>query len=188
MKQFLSLMVCVASGWILAADDDGIAAAKSSVSSVPAAMMVSSATNAVPTRITAKRMEYDYKEAVALFDEDVVVTDPKFRMTSEKMIVFFQGTNEMKQLVVIGNVSISNENRTAVCEKAVYTKATGQIVMTGNAVLQRAGQGDAGKVTGDRITIWVDEERIEVYPGATLTLPGGSLNGGKGKKGISGAF
>lgn len=181
-------MMCAFAVGLFAADDDGISAAKSTVSPVSAAEVVSAETNAVPTRITAKRMEYDYKEAVALFDEDVVVTDPKFRMTSEKMIVFFQGTNEMKQLVVIGNVSISNDNRTAVCEKAVYTKATGQIVMTGNAVLQRVGQGEAGKVTGDRITIWVDEERIEVYPGATLTLPGGTLDSGKGKKGISGAF
>ena len=181
-------MMCAFPVVLLAADDDGVAAAKSTVSPVPAPVMVSAETNAAPTRITAKRMEYDYKEAVALFDEDVVVTDPKFRMNSEKMIVFFQGTNEMKQLVVMGNVSISNDNRTAVCEKAVYTKATGQIVMTGNAVLQRVGQGEAGKVTGDRITIWVDEERIEVYPGATLTLPGGTLGGGKGKKGISGAF
>jgi len=188
MKTVLSLLMCFFSAGLFAADDDGVAAAKASVSSGSTAVVASAGTNASPTRITAKRMEYDYKEAVALFDEDVVVTDPKFRMTSEKMIVFFQGTNEMKQLVVIGNVSISNDNRTAVCEKAVYTKATGQIVMTGNAALQRVGQGDAGKVTGDRITIWVDEERIEVYPGATLTLPGGTLDGGKGKKGISGAF
>lgn len=188
MKTVFSLMACVFSMGLFAADDDGVAAAKSTVSSVSETVVPSSGTNAPPTRITAKRMEYDYKEAVALFDEDVVVTDPKFRMTSEKMIVFFQGTNEMKQLVVIGNVSISNDNRIAVCEKAVYTKATGQIVMTGKAALQRVGQGEDGKVTGDRITIWVDEERIEVYPGATLTLPGGTLDGGKGKKGISGAF
>ncbi len=193
MKVFgLIAGVAVAAGVCCAADDDGIAEARAlatkavaAVTNMPAQVQDGGSTNEAvqPMTITATRMEYDYKESVALFDENVVVSDARFNMQSDKMIVFFEGTNDMSRLVVMGNVSISNENRLAHCDKAVYSRADGRIVMTGTATLQRTGQGEAGKVTGDRITIWLDEERIEVYPAATLTLPGGALDD---KKGLTG--
>lgn len=130
--------------------------------------------------ITAKKIEFDNKEGVILFDEDVLVDDAQFQMRSDRLLVFMQGTNDVQQVMAIGNVSITNANRTALCEKAVYTKKDGRIVMTGNAHLKQLGK-EAGDVTGDRIVIWVDDERMEVSPGRVVLPPGTFNKGGMQK-------
>ena len=133
--------------------------------------------------ITAERIEFDNKEGIILFDEKVFVDDEQFLMRSDRLLVFMEGTNDVQQIMAVGNVSITNQNRAASCEKAVYTKKDGQIVMTGKAKLS---QGDGGgEVTGDRITFWLDDERMEVYPGRVV-LPPGTFNKADAKKLIPG--
>lgn len=129
--------------------------------------------------ITATKIEFDNKEGVILFDENVLVDDAQFQMRADRLLVFMEGTNDVQQLMAVGHVSITNENRSASCDKAVYTKKDGQIVMTGSARLMQQG-GQAGEVTGNRITIWLDDERIEVLPGRVV-LPPGTLNKGERK-------
>ena len=124
--------------------------------------------------ITAERIEFDNKEGVILFDENVLVDDEQFVMRSERLLVFMEGTNDVQQIMAVGKVSITNQNRSASCDKAVYTKKDGQIVMTGHARL--VSQGDkGGEVTGNRITFWLDDERMEVSPGRVV-LPPGTFN------------
>lgn len=133
--------------------------------------------------ITAERIEFDNKEGIILFDENVLVDDEQFLMRANRLLVFMEGTNDVQQIMAVGNVNITNQNRSASCEKAVFTKKDGQIVMTGKAKLN---QGDGGgEVTGDRITFWLDDERMEVYPGRVV-LPSGTFNKGDAKKLIPG--
>jgi len=172
MRKVLGLIGCVlgAVGFAFGADgdDDGMAAAREALLA-PAKH---------DTQISADRMEYNYKEAVAIMTDNVVVDDPRFRLTSDRLFVFLDGTNSLKQLVVMGHVAVSNENRRASCEKAVYTKADEQLVMVGNATLINVGEdGRERRVTGDKITIWTTDQRIEVYPRPTLVLPAGSSSG-----------
>ena len=136
-----------------------------------------------PTRdsiVTAKKIEFDNKEGVILFDENVLVDDEQFIMRSERLLVFMEGTNDVQQIMAVGNVSITNENRSASCDKAVYTKKSGQIVMTGRAKLMRQGE-QGGEVTGNRITFWLDDERMLVEPGV-VKLPPGTFNKADAKK------
>ena len=121
-----------------------------------------------PTVITAERIEFDYKEMVAVFDEDVNVKNEQFVMLADRVLVFLEGTNDVRQLLAMGHVALTNENRSAVCDRAVYTRATQQIVLTGDAKLQREGDS----VSGDRITIWLNDERMEVSPGTFVISPG----------------
>jgi len=121
--------------------------------------------------ITADKIEFDNKEGVILFDKNVLVDDVQFILRSDRLIVFMEGTNEVDQIMAIGNVSLTNENRSARCEKAVYTRKDGQIVMTGQAELEQLGD-KAGAVTGDRIAIWLNDERVEVTPGRVVLPPG----------------
>lgn len=130
--------------------------------------------------ITAERIEFDNKEGVILFDENVLVDDEQFVMRSDRLLVFMEGTNDVQQIMSVGRVSITNQNRSASCDKAVYTKKTGQIVMTGNARLMREGD-QGGEVTGNRITFWLDDERMEVSPGRVV-LPPGTFNKADAKK------
>ena len=129
--------------------------------------------------ITAEKIEFDNKEGVILFDENVLVDDEQFVMRSDRLLVFMEGTNDVQQIMAVGRVSITNQNRSASCEKAVYTKKDGQIVMTGNARLMRQGD-QGGEVTGKRITFWLDDERMEVSPGRVV-LPPGTFNKGDKK-------
>ncbi|MDD2454702.1 MAG: LptA/OstA family protein [Kiritimatiellae bacterium] len=121
--------------------------------------------------ITAERIEFDNKEGIILFDENVLVDDEQFIMRSERLLVFLEGTNDVQQIMAVGSVVITNQNRTASCDKAVYTKKDGQIVMTGNARLMRQGE-QGGEITGTRIVFWLDDERMEVSPGRVVLPPG----------------
>ena len=124
-----------------------------------------------PTVITSTQIAFDYKEMVAVFEENVRVENPQFLLLADRVLVFLEGTNDIKQIMAIGHVSVTNELRSASCDKAVYTRATEQLVLTGNARLQR---GD-NSVSGNRIDIWLNDERMEVSPGddpaEKLTLP-----------------
>lgn len=181
MRKVLGVIGCVlgAIGFAFGADadDDGMAAAREALLA-PAKPVATKQMAVHDTQISADRMEYNYKEAVAIMTDNVVVNDPRFQLTSDRLFVFLDGTNSLKQLVVMGHVAVSNENRRASCEKAVYTKATEQLVMVGNATLINVGEdGRERRVKGDKITIWTTDQRIEVYPRPTLVLPAGSTSG-----------
>ncbi len=178
MKTILmgAMMMVAAALW--ATDDDGMEAAREALNgpAKPAAQTVALR----DTKITAKRMEYNYKEAVAVMTDDVVVDDMRFHLTSDRLFVFLDGTNSFSQLVVMGNVAVSNENRRAWCDKAVYTKSDARLVMVGNAKLTNYSEdGKANSVKGDKITIWTDEQRMEVFPNPELNLAPGSSDGFK---------
>lgn len=180
--QLMAVLMTAAAG--LAQDGQGAAEATGERADAPAKkekLREEKKTAEAPREsvITATKIEFDNKEGVILFDENVLVDDAQFQMRADRLLVFMEGTNDVQQLMAVGRVCITNENRSASCDKAVYTKKDGQIVMTGNAKLMQQG-GQAGEVTGNRITIWLDDERIEVLPGRVV-LPPGTLNKGERK-------
>lgn len=133
------------------------------------------------TKISADHMEYNYKEAVAVMTDNVVVDDARFYLTADRLFLFLDGTNSLDQLVVQGNVAVENENRRAFCDRAVYTHADAKLVMVGNAVLVNVGDdGKESRVKGDKITIWTEEQRMEVYPKPMLEFPASAGEGLKG--------
>ncbi len=119
------------------------------------------------TVITSNRLEYDYQEAVVLFEENVKVQDPQFTMTADRVLVFLEGTNDVRQVRALGNVILVSEGRSARCAQAVYTRRDGKIVMTGDAVLQRAKD----QIWGKEIVIWVDDQRMECRPARMVLQP-----------------
>lgn len=132
--------------------------------------MAESGVQAFESTIVADKIEFDNKEGVILFDQNVFVNDPQFVMRSDRLIVFMAGTNEVNQIMAIGDVSLTNANRSAHCDKAVYTRKDGQIVMSGSVVLKQSGD-KAGTVAGEKMAIWLNEERMEILEGGRVTLP-----------------
>ncbi len=126
------------------------------------------------TVITSDKIDFDNREGVILFDDHVLVDDPQFSMRSDRLLVFMEGTNDVSQVMAIGNVIFSNEMRSATCSKAVFTKKDGQVVMTGDVRMKSEGE-TAGEVSGEQVVIWVDDERVEVLKGAKITLPPGTF-------------
>ena len=148
-----------------------------------------------PAVITADRTDYDRKEGIILFDRNVYVDDEQYQMHADRMFVFLDGTNDLKRLVALGNVSLTNEMKSAGCQKAVYTKAASRIVMYGDeqnpAWLRDAGGrkgDDASEIAGLRITYWFDPETASVekpviktrgMKGGPKDILGGPLGGKK---------
>ena len=134
--------------------------------------------------ITSERTDYDRKEGIILFDRNVHVDDEQYQMHADRLFVFLDGTNDLKRIVAIGNVSITNEARTASCSRAVFTKAASKIVMygdeTSNARLEDPSQR-GGVAEGKKITFWLDAEQVSVEESA-VRLPGGMLKGKDPKK------
>ena len=130
--------------------------------------------------ITSERTDYDRKEGVILFDRNVYVNDEQYQMHADRLFVFLEGTNDLKRIVAIGNVSITNEQRTASCARAVFTKAVSKIVMYGdektNAMLSDPSSKQGGLVEGKKITFWLDAEQVSVE-GPVVRLKGGMLKG-----------
>ncbi len=134
--------------------------------------------------ITAERTDYDRKEGVILFDRNVYVDDEQYQMHADRLFVFLDGTNELKRLVAIGHVAITNEEKRASCSRAVYTKSVSKIVMYGDtaakACLEEVTRRGDNVVRGDRITFWLNSEQVEIE-GPAVSMPGGAMKGGSGK-------
>ena len=140
-------------------------------------------------KITSERTDYDRKQGVIMFDKDVFVDDVEYQMHADQLYVFLDGTNDLKRIVAIGNVAITNDLRVGTCAKATYTKATSKIVMYGDGAETVAKLTDNGKrkseVEGRRITFWIDTEQVEVE-GSTVTLDAGGIGGKEGAKKLLG--
>ena len=125
--------------------------------------------------ITADRTDYDRKEGVVLFDRNVHVNDEQYQMHTDRLFLFLDGTNDLKRLVAIGSVAITNENRRAYCARATFNKKLGRIVMYSSdeitAELREEGK-KGSEVKGEKITFWIDSEQVEVE-NPIITMPGG---------------
>lgn len=131
------------------------------------------------TVITSNRMEYDYSRASIFFEENVKVQNPEYTMTCERLVVMLNSTNDVKWIKATRNVILVNGDRSAKCDEAIYTKADGKVVMTGREVIvQRAKD----QMTGTKITIWLNDERVECEP-ARMVLQEATVNSGKGGAG-----
>ena len=131
------------------------------------------------TTITSSRMEYDYSRSSIIFEENVKIANPEYTMTCERLVVMLNSTNDVKWIKATKNVILVNGDRSAKCDEAVYTKADGKVVMTGREVIvQRAKD----QMTGTKITIWLNEERVECEP-ARMVIQETTVNSGKGGAG-----
>lgn len=119
------------------------------------------------TTITSKRLDFDYARFIAVFEGDVVVVDPQIRMEADKMNVVFEGSNSVKSVSASGRVRISQEDKLATCQRALYVARTGEVQLRGDAVLSRGGD----RVMGDEITFWLNEDRMTVTPGRLIITP-----------------
>ena len=131
-----------------------------------------------PTRdaiITADRTDYDRKEGVVLFDRNVYVDDEQYQMHADRLFLFLDGTNDLKRLVAIGHVAITNEDKRAYCARATFNKKLGRVVMysSDEITAQLHEEGKKGSdVKGEKITFWLNSEQVEVE-NPVITMPGG---------------
>ncbi len=121
---------------------------------------------AVTTEITSDRLVFDYKKKLAVFEDNVVVADPRLRLTARRLTVTFDENSNVETILAEGQVVITQEDKLATAEKAIYEVATGQIVLEGRPKIQRGSD----TLEGTKITFWRDQNRLICQPGARLVI------------------
>lgn len=129
-----------------------------------------------PAKITAEKSFYDRKEGIATFTGRVHVDDERYQIHADKAFVSIVPTNELRRIVAIGSVAMTNETRRAYGEKVTYNRPTGTVVLTGSAdspamiVDEAKGEGKHQVVKGTKIRFWIGAEQVEVLE-ADITTP-----------------
>lgn len=129
-------------------------------------------------KVTSDRSTYLRKEGVLVFDGNVFVDDVEFKMHADEVTLFLGGTNELKRIVAIGNVAVTNELRSGTCAKATYNKALSRVILYGDeakGIIARLNDNGKRKsqVEGRKITFWIDTEQVEV-DGSVITVDVGN--------------
>ena len=135
-------------------------------------------TNAVPTnaitRITAGSTYYDRKEGFVFFKGNVAVIDPQYQLHADRAFVYTGETNDLRKIVALGHVAITNETKRAYGAKASYFRESGMVVLhSGNGIVAEVRDvtpnGDR-VVRGKKIKFWTGTRQVEVVE-AEITAP-----------------
>lgn len=124
------------------------------------------------TVITSEKLTFDYQKHFALFEENVVVTDPQIKILADKLTVIFDEKNAAKSVKAEGNVFMLQQDKKAKADLCIYEVTTGEIQLIGNPQVTR-GQD---VITGDKITFWRNENRMKVDQRAKVILAPGPGN------------
>lgn len=134
------------------------------------------------TVVTSDRLEYDAQKGSAVFERNVIVSDPNLKMKCDKLTIFFTGTSQVTRVLAEGRVVMSQDDKKAWAAKATYDLATGQIELEGDARVMRGRD----MLLADTITYWRDQNRMVGRPNARLIIypePGGKNTILKGMSG-----
>ena len=118
------------------------------------------------TVITSERLIFDYGKNYAVFEENVVVTDPGMQLIADKLAVWFSETGEVTLIKAEGAVHITQEDKVATAGQATYDVVNGKIVLVQNPRLQRG----LHYLEGTTITYWRDKELLIVEPQSKLVI------------------
>jgi lipopolysaccharide transport protein LptA len=140
-----------------------------------------------PAHITSATTYYDRKQGVAFFDGNVHVDDEQYQLHARRAYVFMDGSNDVRRIVAIGNVAMTNEARRAYGAKVSYYKEGGMVVLySGDGItaeVRDESKEQDQTVRGKKIKFWIDTEQVEVID-ADISAP----TGGMGKEGLKGGF
>ena len=144
-------------------------------------------TNAVPTnattRITAGSTYYDRKEGFAYFNGNVAVVDPQYQLHADRAFVYMGGTNDLRRIVALGHVAITNETRRASGAKASYYRASGMVVLNSGdgepAEVRDEGPNGDQVVRGKKIKFWIGSQQVEVVEAEISAPSKGTVEGAR---------
>ena len=126
----------------------------------------------LPVEVTAENLTVNQADGSAVFVGDVLVTQGEMRMQAGEIRVEYDATGKgIARLFASGGVIVVNATDAAEAAQAVYTIASGEVVMTGGVLLT---QGQAA-IKGDRLVINLQTGTGRMEGGVTTTFtPGGN--------------
>lgn len=126
----------------------------------------------LPVEVTAENLTVNQADGSAVFAGDVLVTQGEMQMQAGEIRVEYDATGKgIARLFASGGVIVVNATDAAEAAQAVYTIASGEVVMTGGVLLT---QGQAA-IKGDRLVINLQTGTGRMEGGVTTTFtPGGN--------------
>lgn len=113
-----------------------------------------------PINITSDKMEADKGASVVVFKGNVVVVED-FTLCSNELYVYYDDNKEVKDIVADGDVRIFQQDKTATAGKASYDRKNRTLVLTEDPKVVQC----TDTVKGDKITVYLDEDRAMVESG-----------------------
>lgn len=127
-----------------------------------------------PLHIASDRLEVKQNEKTIFFEGHVVVQQEDLTITGKILKVFAAASagkdknsessmmDKIDRIEIEGDVKISQQDKVATADKAVYYHDEQKIVLTGNPVVSQG----ADKVQGRMITLYIEQGRSVVEGGA----------------------
>ena len=116
-----------------------------------------------PVSITADALEFDYRSRVLTYRGKVVAEQGDLKLQSDVLTLTLAKENgdRLESVVAEGHVQLVKGERSASAGRAEFDQKERTVILRLNAVVQ-AG---ANQVTGDKITVYLDDERTVVDGG-----------------------
>ena len=148
-----------------------------------------------PIHIRSRTLEFFYQEKRVVYHDEVIAVQGDTTLKSDLLTVYYEdappttgatptktntigesnketaakseeGTQttakqRIKEIIAEGNVDITTADRRATSKKAVFDEAQRTVVLTGDAHVQELGNW----VSGERVTVYLDEKRSVVEGG-----------------------
>ena len=126
----------------------------------------------LPVEVTAEAFSVNNADGTAVFTGNVVVTQGEMKLSAAEVRVQYNADQTaIDQLIASGGVTIVNLADAAEAREAVYTIATGIIVLTGDVLLTQGPSAMAGQ----KLTVNLKDGTGVMEGGVTTTfVPGGN--------------
>ena len=123
-----------------------------------------------PIEITSNRMEAFNEKKLVVFSGNAIAKQGNKVLKADQLSLYYkkepdkkvkigttetEGTGNLEKIEAKGNVSLTQGERVAAGDEAIYFRDSGKVIMTGNAVLSE------GKniIKGDRVIVFLNENR-----------------------------
>ena len=119
------------------------------------------------TVVTADKLTFDYVKKFALFENNVVVNDPRLQLSANRLTIVFTEDGGAQTIKAEGKVLLTQGDKKARSDVAIYEVPTGRIVLSGGPPQVMQGRNI---LEGEVITFWRDQQKLECKPRARLVV------------------
>ena len=119
------------------------------------------------TVVTADKLTFDYIKKFALFENNVLVNDPRLQLSANRLTIIFTEDGGAQTIKAEGKVLLTQGDKKARADVASYDVASGRIVLAGGPPQVMQGRNI---LEGEVITFWRDQQRLECQPRARLVI------------------
>lgn len=136
-----------------------------------------------PITITSNKMDADRKSKLVIFRGNVVAQQKDFTLYSDELYVYYNEGEDVREIIAVGNVKMTQPDRLATGERAVYERVGRKVTLTGNPQVRQGPD----TVKGTKIIVFLDEDKSLVEGAgeervkAVIFPKKGSTTGTKGK-------